>query len=141
MTEQGKETASPDEPTDAARETDPESGALPALPDLLRRVLGVGFSGFFLTEAAIRKALGDTLPRDWIDFAVEQSDRTRAEFIERLSYEVVRSLESADLGAALATLLEGRTLEVKAEIRLAPKQGGSGETGVQVLVNRKTEER
>jgi hypothetical protein len=92
----------------------------------MRRALSVGFSGFFLTESAVRKALGDTLPRDWVDFAVEQSERTRAEFLERLSHELARSLERVDLGAALAELLEGRTLEIRARIRLLPKpQGGA----------------
>ena len=136
---QGKETTppassiAPDPSGD-----DEEKGALPALPELLRRAAGIGFSGFFLTEAAIRKALGETLPKDWIDFAVEQSERTRAEFIERLSYEVARNLESIDPAALLSTLLEGRTLEVKAEIRLGKKDDRS-ETGIRIEVNGKRE--
>ena len=78
------------------------------------------------------------LPKDWIDFAVEQSDRTRAEFIERLSYEVARNLENLDLAALLSSLLEGRTLEVKAEIRLGEKNESSG---FRIEVNRKQEKR
>jgi hypothetical protein len=81
-------------------------------------VIGLGLSGFFLTEETIRKAVGDTLPRDWADFAVEQSERTRKEFLERLSFELAQSIEKVDLAAVLHELLEGRTLEVKAEIRL-----------------------
>lgn len=99
-----------------------EEGRLPPLPDLVRRLFTVGFSGFFLTEGAIRRALGDTLPKEWQDFAVEQSDRTRAEFVERLSYEMARVFEDVDWAAALETLLEGRTLEVRADIRLAPRE-------------------
>jgi hypothetical protein len=98
------------------------SGALNAIPELMRKAFSLGFSGLFLTETAIRKALGDALPQDWMDFAVEQSERTRAEFIERLTYEVARSLEAVDLGAILTELLEGRTLEVKAEIRLGARK-------------------
>jgi hypothetical protein len=94
------------------------SGRLAALPELMRRALSMGLSGFFLTEEAVRKALGDTLPQDWIDFAVEQSERTRKEFLERLSFEIGRALETADLASVLRDLLDGRTLEVKAEIRL-----------------------
>lgn len=136
---QGKETTPP-KPSIASDPSGEDEGkaALPALPELLRRAAGIGFSGFFLTEAAIRKALGDTLPKDWIDFAVEQSERTRAEFIERLSYEVARNLESIDPAALLNTLLEGRTLEVKAEIRLAKKDDPS-ETGIRIEVNGKRE--
>ena len=109
-----------------------KSGPGGPLPELMRRALSVGFSGFFLTESAVRKALGDTLPQDWVDFAVEQSERTRAEFLERLSHELARSLERVDLGSALAELLEGRTLEIKAQIRLGPKRAGRARTRLEL---------
>ena len=133
--DQGKETEPPVASTETPEPEENEgTGPLPALPDLLRRALTVGFSGFFLTETAIRKALGDTLPKDWIDFAIDQSERTRAEFIERMAFEVARSLENVDLATVLTRLLEGRTLEVKAELRLGPKDGGSGEGPIQVVL-------
>jgi hypothetical protein len=102
-------------------EEDPQGGRLPGLPELARRVIGLGLSGFFLTEETIRKAVGDTLPRDWADFAAAQSERTRQEFLERLSFELAQTLEKVDVAQVLRELLEGRTLEVRAEIRL----GGS----------------
>ncbi len=118
----------PREPGDRADQTEngDTGGRLPAFPELVRRVLTLGLSGFFLTEEALRKALGDTLPKDWTDFAAEQSERTRKEFLERLSYEIAQSLENIDLAAILEQLLEGRTLEVKAQIRLAAKEHGRG---------------
>lgn len=133
--DQGEETGPPVASTETPEpDESEETGALPALPDLLRRALSVGFSGFFLTETAIRKALGDTLPKDWIDFAIDQSERTRAEFIERMAFEVARSLENVDLATVLTRLLEGRTLEVKAELRLSPKDGRSGAGPIQVVL-------
>ena len=99
------------------------TGRLPALPEIARRALSIGLSGVFLTEETIRKALGDSLPKDWMDFAVEQSDRTRKEFLERLSFEIAQTLEKVDLATALRELLEGRTLEVRAEIRLGDREG------------------
>ena len=51
----------------------------------------LAISGFFTTEETIRRALGDTLPRDWIDFAVDQSGRTRQELLDRVSTEVGKS--------------------------------------------------
>jgi hypothetical protein len=98
----------------------------------MRRVLSVGFSGFFLTEEAIRKALGETLPKDWTDFAIEQSGRTRAEFLERLSFEIGRALENVDWARVLSGLLAGRTLEVKAEIRLADDPGGGASPRLEI---------
>jgi hypothetical protein len=92
---------------------------------LVRRALSAGFSGVFMTGEALRDALGDSLPREWADFAADQSARTRSEIIERLSSEVGRALEGVDWAAVIAALLEGRTLDVTAQIRLGPKDGGN----------------
>jgi hypothetical protein len=121
-TERRKHAGEPDSRSPRGRAAS-EGGRRPAVPELVRRVLSIGLSGFFLTEEAIRKALGDAVPRDWTDFVVSQSDRTRKEFLERLSFEIGQSLENVDLARVLTDLLEGRTLEVKAEIRLSPKDG------------------
>ncbi len=126
----------PREPGDRSDQTENEdtAGRPPVIPDLVRRALALGLSGFFLTEEAFRKALGDTLPKDWTDFAAEQSERTRKEFLERLSYEIAQSFEKIDLAAILEQLLEGRTLEVKAQIRLAAKESGRGSGKLDISV-------
>ena len=95
-----------------------EGRAQSPIPDFVRKAVAAGFSGFFFTEETIRKALGDTLPKDWADFATDQSNRARAEFLERLSYEIGRALENVDYASILAQLLDGRTLEVNATVRL-----------------------
>jgi len=94
----------------------------------MRRIVAAGLSGFFLTEEAIRKAVGETLPKDWAEFAVEQSERTRAELLERLSHEIGRTLESIDVVEVLSQLLAGSTIEVNAEIRLKPGPEGGAPT-------------
>jgi hypothetical protein len=130
----GKQTERPVVPTG---ENDPEesgSGRITSLPELARRALSMGFAGFFMTEEAVRRALGDTLPKDWIDFAVDQSDRTRREFVERFSYEIGQSLERIDMARVLSDLLEGRTLEVKAQIRLGPRGAEATDTDVRLVV-------
>jgi hypothetical protein len=111
-----------------------------AIPELMRRAIAMGLSGFFFTEEAIRKALGDAMPKDLQDFAVDQSRRTRAEFLERLSYEIGRTLENVDVAAVLAQLLQGRTLEVSARIRLRDDGGERGVPRFQVEVEREGEE-
>ena len=110
-----------------------EPGAAARFPDLLRRGLALGLSGLFLTEEAFRKAFGDTVPRDWMDFAAEQSARTRSEFLERLSAEVGRVLESVDLAQLLDALVTGRTIEVKAEIRIGEREGAPSPEGSRSL--------
>ena len=129
-------------PAGGGRRQDADTGArLPALPELVRKAFALGFSGFFLTEEAIRKALGDTIPKDWTDFAVDQSERTRKEFLERLSLEIALSLEKIDVAAVLRELLEGRTLEVRAEVRLGEKEPGASRHGVSATLRRTREDR
>lgn len=96
-------------------------------PEALRRVLTVGFTGFFLTEEALRKALGDSVPRDVIEFLLDQSQRMRGEFLDRLSREFGRVLDRIDPVELARRLLEGRTVEVSARFRLVPeKKKGRG---------------
>ena len=120
--------------SDADHDSDAAEDSLGAIPDLLRKALGVGLSGFFLTEATIRKAVGDTIPKDWVDFAVDQSDRTRAELLERLSLEVGRSIENIDYVSVLERLMEGRTLEINARVRLGTRREADGATKIQVTL-------
>lgn len=94
---------------------------LALLPDLFRRALTLGLSGIFTTETAFRRALGDTLPRDWVDFAVDQSDRTRAQFVEKLASEIAGVLEAMDVDEIIRRTLAEHKVEVKAEIRLVPE--------------------
>jgi hypothetical protein len=126
--EPGKESVAPDPPWTAVDSAggDEPGGTLNTIPELMRRIVAVGLSGFFFTEEAIRKALGDTLPKDWIDFAADQSERTRGEFLERLSLEIGRTLENVDVADVLSRLLAGNTIEVNAEIRLKPTGEGGG---------------
>jgi hypothetical protein len=115
---QGKQREPAREDARAGGDAGEAAGPLPAIPELVRKAIAAGFSGFFFTEEVIRRAVGDALPREWADFASEQSARARSEFVERLSYEIGRALANVDHAAVLAQLLEGRTLEVNAKIRL-----------------------
>ena len=86
-------------------------------PDLLRRGLTLGFTGFFMTEEALRRALGESAPREMIDFVVSQSERMRGEFLDRVSREFGKALSAMDPVELAKRLLEGRTVEVSARIR------------------------
>ena len=92
--------------------------SLGAIPELMRRAIALGLTGFFTTEEAVRRALGDTVPKDWTDTIAESSDRARSEFLDKLSRELARTLKEIDLADVLRQLLEGQTLTVNAEIRL-----------------------
>ena len=74
-----------------------EEDARRAFPELFRRVMALGLSGFFTTEEAFRRALGETVPKDWVDFVNEQSERTRRELLERMGDELGRVIQQVDL--------------------------------------------
>ena len=117
---------------DTTGESDESSGEASrgvALPELLRRAMALGFSSFFTTEEAIRKALGDTLPQDWVDFATDQSQRTRSEFMERLAHEFGQVIEKIDVAQVLEQLLAEHTLEITAHIRLERRNPDDSEQG------------
>ena len=99
-----------------------EDEAAGFLPDLLRKGLTLGFTGFFMTEEAIRRALGDSVPRDVIEFFLDQSEKTRKDLLDRLSREFGRALQALDPVEVARRLLEGRTIEVSAQIRLVPEE-------------------
>ncbi|MCG8590568.1 MAG: hypothetical protein MJE66_14855 [Proteobacteria bacterium] len=114
--------ASANSPEDSPLDRGAEPKAPPGpLPELIRRLAALGLSGFFTTETALRRALGDTVPQEWVDFAAGQSERTRSEVIERMAAEFGRVFEQVDLAAVLSELLEGHTLDVRAQIRLEPR--------------------
>jgi len=116
------------EGADRKRDRAPEgrggAGAEPGgfFPEALRRVLTLGFTGFFLTEEAVRKALGDSVPRDVVEFVLDQSQRMRGEFLDRISREFGKVLERVDPVEVARRLLEGRTVEVSARFRLVPER-------------------
>ena len=109
-------------PTDGVQASG-AGGPAPGLADLVRRVLTSGLSSLFTTNEVVRRAVGEAMPREWVDFAVDQSERTRAEFIERLAGELARTLESLELVEMADRLLEGRSLEIRAQIQLLPREG------------------
>jgi hypothetical protein len=126
-----------DEP--AEREDAEEQERLSAIPELMRRAIALGLTGFFTTEEAVRRAIGDTVPKDWTDYISESSDRTRGEFLDRLSREIAQTLKEIDLAAVLRELLEGRTLKVNAEFKLSDDPKSGTQSTIQVETKTTTE--
>jgi hypothetical protein len=128
----GKQRVGPETPVDEAEELGdadaPESPG--AIPELMRRAITLGLTGFFTTEEAVRRALGDTVPKDWTDYLSESSDRTRSEFLDRLSREIAKTLKEIDLADVLRDLLQGRTLTVNAEFKLGDASEGGNKAAI-----------
>ena len=99
------------------------------LPDLVRRAFALGLSGLFTTEEAFRRALGDTVPRDWVDFAADQGERTRSELAGRIAEELARVIESMDLEEMMRRLLSEHRFEIRAEVSLVQHDASTSRSG------------
>jgi hypothetical protein len=88
---------------------------------MVRRAATAGLSGFFLTESAVRNALNDAVPKEWTDYASQQSDELRQELIERLSGEFGSWLRSIDLPAMVQELLSQGEIEARVVLSARPR--------------------
>jgi hypothetical protein len=121
---------------DAASDA-PRSEPTGIVPDLLRRAVGLGFSGLFTTEELLRKAFGDNVPRDWAEFLAAQTERARGELIDRVAQELRKSLDRIDVPQLLARMLETHDVEIDARIRFAPRESADEPGKVRVRVERR----
>jgi hypothetical protein len=137
----GKQRIEPEKRAEepAEREDAEEQERLSAIPELMRRAIALGLTGFFTTEEAVRRAIGDTVPKDWTDYISESSDRTRSDFLDRLSREIASTLKDIDLAAVLKELLEGRTLKVNAEFKLSDDSKTGGKADIRIETKDSTE--
>jgi len=111
-----------------------EGGPGGAMNELIRRMAALGLSSFFTTESAIRRAFGDTVPKDWVDFANEQSERTRREVIDRMAHEFGKQLAEVDLAELISQFLTSHTVEINARVKLTPRKDSEPGPGVRTRV-------
>ena len=84
--------------------------------ELIRRAATIGLGGFFLTEEALRRALVDVVPPDWVQFVVRQSQDMRGELIDRLAREFGAWMRTVDPQTLARNLLEDYELSIRIEI-------------------------
>lgn len=113
--ERGKQPASPEKNFSSS-----EQGVV---QEILQRALSLGLSSLFSTQETVRKAMGEAMPPEWVDFASEQSNRARQEFIDRLSTQIEALIQRIDVKELVETVMQGRTVEVKASLKILPPKG------------------
>lgn len=87
--------------------------------DAVRKLFVSGISTVFMTEDGIRNAVGDLrLPKEAIQFLLNQTDNGRREVMRLLSEELKDFLRELDLTSELRKALVGLTLEVSASIKI-----------------------
>ncbi|MFQ5513806.1 MAG: hypothetical protein ACE5FG_05155 [Myxococcota bacterium] len=111
----------PDEDAPPSREREDQGrrpGPLESLfQEAIRRALSVGLGGFFLTEEAVRRALAESVPQEWVEYLSRQSGEVRSELTDRLVSEFGSWLHSLDLGDLLRGLLEDFEFDVTISVK------------------------
>ena len=108
--------------TDARAENPEDAQGQPPGPleslfqEAIRRATALGLSGFFLTEEAVRRALTDTVPREWVDYVSRQSEDVRRDMVDRLVQEFGLWLRTLDLSELLRKVLEDYEISAQIDI-------------------------
>ncbi len=110
-----------------------------AFQEIVRRAATLGFSSLFLTEEAIRKALADSVPKEWAEYVAQQSGDVRKELFDRMLAEFSAWLQRVDPSelqqSLMQTLLENYELKLKIEIVANPREDAA-EPSLRVLNRR-----
>ena len=108
--------------------TGERSGPLESLfREGLRRAASLGFSSFFLTEEALRRAFNDSVPREWIEYVARQGEDVRAELFRALSQQFQKWLSEIDVVEVLSEVARRHDISVRLEISAA--RGSRSRTG------------
>ena len=112
----------PDTDVDASH-TGERPGAFESLfREGIRRAATLGFSSFFLTEEALRRAFNDSVPREWVDYVARQGEDVRAELFGTLSKQFEKWLSEIDVVEVLSEVARRHDISVRLEISAAPKR-------------------
>jgi hypothetical protein len=120
----------PDEPDDEGFPEDPasglgEGGARGFLPDAVRKALLTGLGAFFLTEEGARRLAREwKLPKELIGYIGSQAVSAKDEILRVFADETRRFLESEPVRREFWKALSSMAIEIRAEVRLKPVEGG-----------------
>lgn len=102
-----------------------EGGPRGFLPDAVRKAIVAGVTAVFMTEEGARRLARDwKLPKDLIGTIVGTAASAKDEILRVFSDEVRRFLESEAVRREFWKALSSMAIEVNAEIRLKPAEGG-----------------
>lgn len=91
--------------------------------DLVKKVLSVGVGAIFLTEESLRGLISEMkLPKELIGGILDSASKTKNEFLQKLSTEVLdRVLAHVDPKALAEEILAKNEIELDVKIRFKPK--------------------
>lgn len=89
----------------------------------MKKVLTLGVGTIFLTEESLRGLVSDLkLPKELLASVLESANKTRKEFLQNLSADVLNKLaEKVDLKQLAQEILEKNEIEFSVKMKFNPK--------------------
>ncbi len=92
------------------------------LTELIKKVFLTGLGAIYLTDESIRALLKEIkLPKEMINYIVQQSNNTKKELFHMFSKEFRAFLETIDPADLLRNLMDGAELTISIKLK-APKK-------------------
>ncbi len=93
------------------------------LGDGLKKLFAAGLSAAFMTEESIRNYLSDIkLPKEVLNLMISGAAKSKDEFMNRVSNEVVKILQKIDYVKEASRFVEEHKFRVSAEIEVVKKK-------------------
>ena len=89
-----------------------------AIPEMVKKTLSMGVSGFLLSEEGIKGLVSELkLPKDVVTFLLAQSEKTRQEIARIFAEEVRKYLENNDVAEIARDFVDDMSVEIKTTIK------------------------
>lgn len=97
------------------------------LPDVLRRVMEVGFAKLVEGQSSVRHMVSDLkLPKEALSFILSQVDETKNGLYRVTAKEIRDFLDHTNMAEEIAKVLTMLSFEMKTEVRFIPNDGRDG---------------
>jgi hypothetical protein len=95
--------------------------------DMVKRILTIGVGAIFLTEESLRGLVSEfKIPKELLSGILESASKTKNEFLQRLSTDVLdRIMSHVDPKALLEEILAKNDLEFEIKLSFKPKNGST----------------
>src|SRR3989338_5619482 len=91
--------------------------------DLVKKILTVGVGAIFLTEEALKTVASEfKLPKEFLTELLDSANKTRKEFLQNLSTDVINKVtEKVDVKALMEDVLERYNVEFHVNVSFKKK--------------------
>lgn len=95
--------------------------------EIAKKVLTLGIGAVFLTEESIRKLVSDfKLPKELISGVLDSAAKTRKEFFQNLSRDLVdKVMDRVDIKDLATEILDRNRIRLSVEVEFEPKSNQS----------------